>query len=101
MAKILDSLCSLDNITLSTYNYTESGESLLELKDDSLDFKLKPYSHQIEAINYGINHKKWLLLYDMGLGKSMSIIHIARWLKKYRGLKHCLIVCGINTLKAN
>ena len=101
LAKIVDSLCSLDNITLSRYNYNDSSESLLELKDDSLDFKLKPYPHQIEAINYGINHKKWLLLYDMGLGKSMSIIHIARWLKKYKGLKHCLIICGINTLKAN
>ena len=101
LAKILDSLCSLDNITLFRYNYREDKSSLLELQDDSLSFKLRPYAHQVEAINYGINHKKWLLLYDMGLGKSMSIIHIARYLKKYKGLKHCLIVCGINTLKAN
>ena len=41
------------------------------------------------------------MLLDMGLGKSMCIIHLARWLKKNRGLKHCLIICGINTLKSN
>ena len=101
LSRIIDNLCSLDSICLSRYNYNDDKRSLLELKDDSLSFKLKPYPHQIEAINYGINHKKWLLLYDMGLGKSMSIIHIARYLKKYKKLKHCLIICGINTLKAN
>ena len=41
------------------------------------------------------------MLLDMGLGKSMCIIHLARWLKKNKNLKHCLIICGINTLKSN
>ena len=100
LSKILDSFCFLDNINLTLYKEIKTNNNI-EIKDNDLDFKLIPYPHQIETINYGLNHNKWLMLLDMGLGKSMCVIHIARWLKKYRGLKHCLIVCGINTLKAN
>ena len=100
LSKILDSFCFLDNINLTLYKEAKTNTNI-EIKDNDLDFKLIPYPHQIETINYGLNHNKWLMLLDMGLGKSMCIVHIARWLKKYRGLKHCLIVCGINTLKAN
>ena len=100
LSKILDSFCFLDNINLTLYKEVKTNTNI-EIKDNDLDFKLMPYPHQIETINYGLNHNKWLMLLDMGLGKSMCIVHIARWLKKYRGLKHCLIVCGINTLKAN
>lgn len=99
LGKILDSLCFYDEINLSLYKSEKQ-----EIKEDlplNIDFKLKPYEHQVETIKYGIDHDKWLMLLDMGLGKSMCIIHLARWLKKNRGLKHCLIVCGINTLKSN
>ena len=64
-------------------------------------FKQKLYKHQIEAINYGINHKGWLLLDDCGLGKTASMICLAEWLHKKQGLKHCLIICGVNGLKYN
>lgn len=37
-------------------------------------FKVKPYQHQIEGINYGLNHDGWLLLDEAGLGKSSQII---------------------------
>lgn len=99
LGKILDSLCFYDGINLSLYKSEKQ-----EIKEETplnIDFKLKPYEHQLETIRYGIDHDKWLMLLDMGLGKSMCIIHLARWLKKNRGLKHCLIVCGINTLKSN
>ncbi len=99
LSKLLDSLCFYDEINLSLYkseNQETEEESIL-----NIDFKLKPYEHQLETIRYGINHNKWLMLLDMGLGKSMCIIHLARWLKKNRDLKHCLIICGINTLKSN
>lgn len=73
---------------------------------DSLDcsnykFKIKPYSYQLEGINYGLNHPNWLLLDDQGLGKTLQMIYLAEVLKKREGLKHCLIVCGINSLKYN
>ena len=99
LSKLLDSLCFYDEINLSLYkseNQETEEEPIL-----NIDFKLKPYEHQLETIRYGINHNKWLMLLDMGLGKSMCIIHLARWLKKNRNLKHCLIICGINTLKSN
>ena len=99
LSKLLDSLCFYDEIDLSLYKSENQ-----EIKEESIlniDFKLKPYEHQLETIRYGIDHNKWLMLLDMGLGKSMCIIHLARWLKKNRDLKHCLIICGINTLKSN
>ena len=37
----------------------------------------------------------------MGLGKSLSAIELAEELKVKNNLKHCLIICGINNLKAN
>lgn len=64
-------------------------------------FKLTPYKHQLDAINYGLNHDGWLLLDDQGLGKTMTMIYLAEILKKKEGLKHCLIVCGVNSLKYN
>lgn len=100
LSKLLDSLCFYDDISFSLLNPNEHKESS---KVDLEELKLKSslYKHQIDAINYGINHDKWLLLDDQGLGKSLEIIAIAKWLKENRKIKHCLIVCGINTLKAN
>lgn len=98
LSKILDSFCFFDCVDLKLEK-VKLNSSLI----NSMDFGLKthPYKHQLDAMNYGINNKKWLLLDDQGLGKSLEIIGIANWLKCNRGLKHCLIVCGINTLKAN
>lgn len=36
-----------------------------------------------------------------GLGKTLQIITLARYKKLHRGLKHCLIICGVNSLKWN
>lgn len=36
-----------------------------------------------------------------GLGKSLQAITIARYKKLHKNLKHCLIVCGVNSLKYN
>ena len=34
-------------------------------------------------------------------GKTLQAISLARYKKKHQGLKHCLIVCGVNSLKWN
>ena len=34
-------------------------------------------------------------------GKTLQAIVLARYKKKHKNLKHCLIVCGINSLKWN
>lgn len=59
------------------------------------------YDYQLDGVKYGINHYNWLLLDEQGCGKTLQAITIARYLKEHMGLKHCLIVCGVNSLKWN
>ena len=64
-------------------------------------FKTKPFQHQIEGFNYGLNHNRWLLGDEQGLGKTKQVIDIAVAKKQLFGYKHCLIICGVNGLKWN
>ena len=64
-------------------------------------FKTKPFQHQLEAIEYGLNHDNWILGDQQGLGKSNTAINIACIQKHLGKIKHCLIVCGVNSLKWN
>lgn len=59
------------------------------------------YDYQVEGVRFGLNHHNFLLLDEQGLGKTLQIISLARYKKKHQGLKHCLIICGINSLKWN
>ena len=96
LSSILDSLSGYDDIelvTLQDKKYVSYDETLD-------DYKTKPFKHQINAIQYGLKNNNWLLLDDPGLGKTLSICYLAQELKK-RGAEHCLIICGINTLKTN
>jgi SNF2 family DNA or RNA helicase len=68
---------------------------------DGFTFKTKPFKHQLEGVNYGMAHDNWFLGDQMGLGKSKQVIDIAVARKLKYGYKHCLIVCGVNTLKWN
>ena len=64
-------------------------------------FKTTPYKYQVEGIQYGLNHDNWLLLDAPGLGKTLQMICLAEERKKRNNIEHCLIVCGLNTLKTN
>lgn len=64
-------------------------------------YKTKPFKYQEEGIKYGLTHKNWLLLDEMGLGKSLQAIYIAQELHKRNKLEHCLIICGVSSLKEN
>ena len=64
-------------------------------------FKTKPFDHQIEGFNYGLNNDRWLLGDEQGLGKTKQVIDIAVAKKLANGYKHCLIICGVNGLKWN
>ena len=107
--RLLDNLTFLDEITLSLLNTPESGEfhfgrqfNLEPLSEtEKVSFKMKPFDHQLEAINFGLEHEKWLLLDSMGLGKTNSIIWLAETLKRRGIIDHCFIVCGVNSLKQN
>lgn len=87
---------------LTDYDVTISGK-YIKLETDEKEippyfkFKTKPYTHQLVGVKYGLNHDKWLLGDEQGLGKTKQVIDIAN-IKK---VKHCLIVCCVNGLKWN
>ena len=72
LAQALDTLTFLDNIQLIMLPDINETETISNnLTDEEIRrFKFKPFAHQIEAINFGLQkkHKKWLLLDSMGLG---------------------------------
>jgi SNF2 family DNA or RNA helicase len=109
LGRLLDSLTFLDDIPLRLLDTPESGEfhfgrqfNLDPLSEtEKVSFKMKPFEHQLDAINYGLAHEKWLLLDSMGLGKTNSIIWLAETLKRRGIIDHCFIICGVNSLKQN
>ena len=109
LGRLLDSLTFLDEIQLKLLDTPESGEfhfgrqfNLEPLSEtERISFKMNPFDHQLEAINYGLAHEKWLLLDSMGLGKTNSIIWLAETLKRRGIIDHCFIICGVNSLKQN
>lgn len=66
-----------------------------------LHLKTKPFKHQVEGILHGLRTDKFLLADEQGLGKTKQAIDIAVNRKLKEGFKHCLIVCGVNSLKWN
>lgn len=68
---------------------------------EGFEFKTKPFNHQLEGFEYGLQNNSWFLGDEQGLGKTKTVIDIAVARKIKYGYKHCLIVCGVNTLKWN
>ena len=69
---------------------------------NGIDFNgFKLYDYQLDGVRFGLNHHNFLLLDEQGLGKTLQVLTLARYKKKHRGLKHCLIICGLNSLKFN
>ena len=109
LSRLLDSLTFLDEIQLKLLDTTKNGEfrfnkqyNLEPLSEiEKVSFKMKPFDHQLEAINFGLAQEKWLLLDSMGLGKTNSIIWLAETLKRRGVIDHCFIICGVNSLKQN
>ena len=88
-------------ITIKPENESVSKVNKYLTQEEIDSFKVKPFDHQIDAINYGLTHDKFLLLDGCGLGKTNEIVWLAETLK-HRGLiEHCLIICGVNSLKQN
>lgn len=78
----------------------ETPESHAQLPSGFV-FTTKPYKHQMEGVIYGLEHESFLLGDDQGMGKTKEIIDLAMCRKQTDGLKHCLIICGINGNKYN
>lgn len=63
---------------LSDYDINISGKYIkLETNEKeipaSFKFKTKPFEHQIDGVKYGLNHDKWLLGDEQGLGKALAL----------------------------
>ena len=97
-----------DFATLKTklpgYTFNTTGEEIIP-KASAINynytFKTTPMEHQKAGIHYGLQHNRWLLADQQGVGKTKQIIDLACIRKQTFGLKHCLIVCGVNSLKWN
>lgn len=88
------------NVLLRGEMRHETPESHAQLPSGFV-FTTKPYKHQMEGVIYGLEHESFLLGDDQGLGKTKEIIDLAMCRKQTDGLKHCLIICGINGNKYN
>lgn len=95
---ILDKLILIDDIKLVFIPYKDISH---KIEHNTKQYKTKPFNHQLEAIDFGLNINNWLLLDTMGLGKSLSATYLAEERKNKDNIKHCLIVCGVNNLKFN
>lgn len=97
LAELLDRINLYDEITLQLLPYQIPTQQVYSLDE----YKITPFPHQLEAIQWAINQKRGLLLDMPGLGKTGSMIWTAQELRKIYGIDHCLVICGINTLKMN
>ena len=103
LAQAIDALTFLDTIQLSLLPEKQELVGLPMLTADEIrSFKAKPFPHQVDAVNYGLTSSgKWLLLDSMGLGKSAELIWYAETLKNRGLIDHCLIICGVDSLRQN
>lgn len=63
------------------------------------ELKTKLYDYQQEDYQILMNNDKFLLLWEAGLGKSLEVISVALKRRELGQINHCLIVCGVNTIK--
>lgn len=97
LSQVIDRLTCFDDIALKCCNI-----ELPEFKQFDLGpYKTTPFEYQLEGINYGLNNPRWLLLDPPGLGKTLQLTYLAEELYKRGEVSHCLVICGINTLKLN
>ena len=98
LGELIDRLCILDDITIKLL----PDRTLRDVPELHADlYPTMPFEHQLEGIRYGLSHDRWLLLDAPGLGKTLQLSYLAQELKLRENIQHCLIICGINTLKMN
>lgn len=97
LSYLLDNFTVIDDIKLILIK-KEKREQDVKLV---LNHKTKMREYQEEGVLYGLKNKHWLLLDQPGLGKTLTATYLAEELKAQRKIKHCLIICGIASLRAN
>ena len=102
LAKLVDALVLHDDIELKLLDTEKKVIQKNSLTESELaSFRVKPFSHQVDSINFGLNHDKWLLLDGMGLGKSLQAMYLAETLYSRGEIEHCMIICGVDSLRTN
>jgi SNF2 family DNA or RNA helicase len=98
----LDILTFYDDIELVLCENSTVSSGQGDLTQEELTkFKVKPFQHQIDAINFGLKKQNWLLLDSMGLGKSLTAMYLAETLYNRGCIDHCMIICGVDSLRQN
>lgn len=69
LSTLLDNLTYIDDITLSLLPDKETTDE----QKLTVNYKVKPFKHQEDAVLFGLQHKTWLLLDQPGLGKMEPI----------------------------
>lgn len=100
LSRVLDFFCQYDDIELTLSQHSKKSTPV-DVTIDTSAYKIMPFDFQEDAIKHGILTDKWLLLDPPGLGKTAIITHIAEELLKRGEIEHCLVICGLNTLKEN
>ena len=106
LSMALEALTFIDDVYLHLLPEEESEPKQIDFKLTKTEidqFRFKPFDHQIEGINFGLDpkHNKWLLCDSMGLGKTNEIIWYAETLKRRGLIDHCLVICGVDSLRQN
>jgi len=106
LSMALEALTFIDDVYLHLLPVEESDPKQIDFKLTKTEidqFRFKPFDHQIEGINFGLDpkHTKWLLCDSMGLGKTNEIIWYAETLKRRGLIDHCLVICGVDSLRQN
>ena len=90
---------------LSKFTWEVENEDIVpettDVSNSNYTFKTQPMNHQMEAVQYGLDHSRFLLAGDQGLGKTKEVIDLALIRKHTLGFKHCLIIACVNSLKWN
>ena len=98
LQSLIPKFCDLDSVDLTL---CKEGKLAPTHVYDIEPLKTTPYQYQTEGIQYCLNHPNALLLDEPGLGKSLQAIYTAQTLYRMGKIEHCLIICGVNTLKTN
>mgnify|MGYP000975586498 CR=1 FL=1 len=99
---VLDKLQEEDyKITVDSHIQSKLENTLDIQIPETYTFITKPFQHQTEGIEYGLNHKKFLLADEQGLGKTKQMIDLACINKQLYDYEHCLIIACVNGLKYN
>jgi SNF2 family DNA or RNA helicase len=92
---------SQEELTDNTNIQKGNKQNIPSLVPEWYEFKTKPYSHQIDGVNYGLSHDTFLLADEPGCGKTKQMLDLSCILKKQENMKHVLIIACVNGLKYN